>query len=248
MSCIKIAYLYPDILNLHGDRGNIMALERIGHLMGLKVQVDRFDDVHETIPFESYDMVLMSPGELKVMPIIAAELTRQKEAVARFIQDGKFWFVIGTTAAVFAHHVQRLDGSHFKGLGYGNFDVEEREMVYGDDLIFNCNLAGEKMEIVGNQIQMIDLITPKLYAENAFGQLEYGHGNCGIGREGIKEKNLIITNTLGPLFVKNPWLGEAVFKEILQYKGMDFDIKPLDFTLEKQSNQAIIKFNQIKQD
>lgn len=39
---ITVLWLYPDILNLHGDRGNLMALERIGKLMELPVEVRRW--------------------------------------------------------------------------------------------------------------------------------------------------------------------------------------------------------------
>ena len=35
MNTLNITWLYPDLLNLHGDRGNLMAFERVGKAMGL---------------------------------------------------------------------------------------------------------------------------------------------------------------------------------------------------------------------
>ena len=47
----------------------------------------------------------------------------------------------------------------------------------------------------------------------------YGMGNNNSGNEGARWNNLIYTNCLGPLFVKNPWFAEAILKDILQQKG-----------------------------
>ena len=41
---LKIAWLFPDILYLHGERGNILALERLGAMMGLETEVAKIDD------------------------------------------------------------------------------------------------------------------------------------------------------------------------------------------------------------
>ena len=40
---INIAWLYPDTLNLHGDRGNIMAFERVAAMLGADVTITRID-------------------------------------------------------------------------------------------------------------------------------------------------------------------------------------------------------------
>ena len=49
---ITVLWLYPDILNLHGDRGNLMALERIGRLTGLPVELRRVDKLTDPLPLE----------------------------------------------------------------------------------------------------------------------------------------------------------------------------------------------------
>lgn len=43
MEEINLAWMYPDILNLHGDRGNIMAFERIANIFDIKLNVHRIN-------------------------------------------------------------------------------------------------------------------------------------------------------------------------------------------------------------
>ena len=55
MNKLTITWCYPDILNLHGDRGNIMALERIGKMLDLDVEVKKIENYDEDIDFENTD-------------------------------------------------------------------------------------------------------------------------------------------------------------------------------------------------
>ena len=65
---ITVLWLYPDILNLHGDRGNLMALERIGKLMELPVEVRRVDKLTDPLPLDEADLLVLTSGEVKNMP------------------------------------------------------------------------------------------------------------------------------------------------------------------------------------
>ena len=65
--------------------------------------------------------------------------------------NNKIIFVTGTTGALFAHNIDRLDGSSFNGLNLLDMDVKERNMVLGDDLYYKF----EKMDIMSSQIQKL---------------------------------------------------------------------------------------------
>ena len=43
---LNILWIYPDILNLPGDRGNLMAFEKIGKLLDIKVNVNKVESYH----------------------------------------------------------------------------------------------------------------------------------------------------------------------------------------------------------
>ena len=53
---INITWCYPDILSLHGDRGNIMAFERICKMLDVEVNINRIDNYSDKIDFENNDI------------------------------------------------------------------------------------------------------------------------------------------------------------------------------------------------
>ena len=218
---INVLWMYPDILNLHGERANAKAFEVIGKKLGLKVKIDRLDDLDEKVEFDKYDILLFNAGQLKEIEVLSNVLKNQINDLKKYIKDKKIIFVTGTTGALFSNNIQRLDGTSFKGLNIFDADIKEREYVLGDDLYFGF----KKMKIVGPQIQMIDI---DIKDEKPFGKVIYGYGNNGKGDEGIIKNNVIFTNTLGPVLVKNPWLLEYLFDLVIKNKKLKVKRKKLN--------------------
>lgn len=118
--------------------------------------------------------------------------------------------------------------------------AEERSSIYGDDLTFNADINGQEMEIISCQINSINMkfntdITP-------FGRVTYGYGNDSEHKEGARRNNLIYTNALGPVFIKNPWMTQEIIIDIADKKGIDVENKDLDFSLEIASKETIKDF------
>ena len=57
---IHIAWVYPDILNIHGGRGDIMALSKISEKMGLSVEIKKCERLSDDIPFEWADIIYLT--------------------------------------------------------------------------------------------------------------------------------------------------------------------------------------------
>ena len=169
-------------------------------------------------------------GELNIKELTDMSIDKIKE----YIKNNKIIFVTGTTGALFAHNIDRLDGSSFNGLNLLDMDVKERNMVLGDDLYYKF----EKMEIMSSQIQMIDITLNKA---KEFGKIIYGYGNNGKN-EGARNKNLLFTNALGPVLVKNPWLTEYLINLALKNKGLKEINKKIDFDLELKSLESAKEF------
>lgn len=236
---LNIVWAYPDILNLHGDRGNIFAIERIAKLLKVETKVTKIESYREKIDFENTDIILFNVGEVKVMPTIVYALEAQEEELKKYIEQGKIIIAIGTTGCVFAKETIRKDGTKFKGLGILDMECIEREDVYGNDLYFK--LDEDNTGIMANQIQLIDTT---LNSDIALGKVDYGMGNNYEQTEGAKYKNVIFTNALGPVLVKNPWYTEKLIKLALENKGENTinSIKKEDFEIEIKSMECIKKF------
>lgn len=232
---INVLWMYPDILNLHGERANAKAFEIIGKKLGLKVNIDRLDDLDGKIDFDKYDILLFNAGELKVIKEIVNVLKKQKKELDKYIKDKKIIFVTGTTGALFSNTITRLDGKTFNGLNIFDVDIKEREYVLGDDLYYTFN----NKEIMSSQIQMIDI---DIKEEKPFGKVIYGYGNNGKSDEGVRKNNVIFTNALGPVLVKNPWLTEYLFDLAIKNKDLKVKKKTVKYDLEEKSLKSCIEF------
>ena len=226
MQKITVGWMYPNLLNLHGERGSVQALVQAGKNLGIEVDVVRIEDFDDAIPFENLDFMIFLPGEIAVFPSIMAGLRKQKEGLDNYLNSGNYLLALGTTGLMFGNSISREDGTELLCLGYLDMSAQERKYVWGDDLLIR--LQDTKQEIIGSQIQMANVD-----AQNPLGQVLYGMGNNNTGAEGARWKNLIYTNCLGPLFVKNPWFAESILKDIC---------------LKKFLNVAQIKANKIASD
>ncbi|MCL1803505.1 MAG: hypothetical protein FWG30_07690 [Eubacteriaceae bacterium] len=243
-NAISLVYLYPDLLSLHGDRGNIWAFGKAAENIGINLSVSRIDSVERTGDLSGFDIVLMSPGELSTAQYLAGALKEHKAAFEEHLAKAKPMVVIGTTIAAFASECTRLDGSKFSGLGFVDASLTELSVCYSNDSVLACELFGEQMEVVGGQIQIVRVSLGK--GETPLGINEYGYGNDKGMHEGILKGSFVFTNLLGPVFVKNPWFAEAILLYAARQKGIAVEGRKAEYELERMSNDEIKRFIDIK--
>lgn len=245
MSKFKIAWLFPDTLFLHGERGNLLALARFAQMAGYEPVIDKIDFRSEKFVPEDYDVIFAAPGEISSFPAVRDWLLPYKPQLREYVDSGRPMIVTGTSVGLFGKQVLRSDGSEFEGLGIIFTQFSENKDVYGDDIWFECEYNDAKMEIMGNQIQMGDL---NIVSETPFGHLKYGYGNTGKDQnEGVLRGNSIFTNTLGPILVCNPWLTEEVIRTAARIRGHEMPEFTYDPKLEKASFATKKKFTETKE-
>lgn len=234
---INLLWMYPDILNLHGDRGNVLALGKVAGKMGLTLNITKTEKFNEKIDYGKADIILFSPGELKSALKVLDKLKSDIKEIEKYISDNKYMIAIGTTGAIFGKEIERVQNNEvIKGLEFFDMYAKERKTVIGDDIYFTIN---DKQEIIGSQIHMMDF---EVNEAQALGEILYGYGNNGTKFEGARVNNLIFTNALGPVFVKNPWWAETILNQIAISKGIEtMDIPVENYELEIKS------FNSIKE-
>jgi len=228
--------MYPNLLNLHGERGSVQALVEIGKQLGIDVVVQRIEDFDDPIPYSELDMLIFLPGEIYTFSHLIPAL--KTEDLQNYLENGGYLLALGTSGLMFGNTIRREDGTVINGLGCLDMTAKERKFVWGDDLHFFVN--DTKQELAGSQIQMADVV-----AANPLGTTIYGMGNNNTGVEGARWKNLIYTNCLGPLFVKNPWFAEQILKDILKQKGIEVDAEG-QYAIAKNAFNATLAFIQNK--
>ncbi len=239
MSSIKILWLYPSVLNLHGDRGNIMALQRIGGMMGLPVEIVRVESPGDELPLDDCCLIYAGAGQVRDMENIARSLSSDRDRLDSCISRGGYILATGSSGCLLAHHTRRADGSVIPGLGLLPMICTERETVYGDDIWFD---TASGIEIIGNQIQVVD--TQLEQGAEVFGHLLYGYGNNGKEDEGCRRGNIIFTNTLGPLLVKNPRFTQDLLERLAVMAGCEgyHMLNSADMDYEDKSAELIRAF------
>ena len=232
---LNILWLYPDVLDLHGGRGDLMGLAHTAELLGLEPEIKRVDGFDDEPDFAWADIIWLAPGEVRCAKVVADKLRpRLAELQA----------AIDSSAAAVAKKTFRLDGSVFEGLGLVDMDCREMDQVVGNDIWFALPDGEEVMAI---QISLLKLELGEKAAP--LGRVIYGYGNDGKGGEGAQEGNVVVTNALGPVCVKNPRFAARLICRALAGRGVTLkaDIAPELTQVEDMSFDLIRTFIHKKQ-
>lgn len=239
---LRIVYLYPDALNLYGDGGNVIALERRCAWRGIPVRVDEVR-MGESLDLADADIVMMGGGSDRDQLAVAHELLAQKDKVAAYVEDG------GSLLAICGSY-QLLGRSYYMGENrIEGLGVIAAETVRGSD------------RLIGNVAVKTDLAPePFVGFENHGGRtlldaeatpfgtsVVTGTGNNGDdGFEGLIYKGVIGTYLHGPALPKNPELADWLIAHALERRGDAqaaalLPLKPLDDTYEHAAHDAAMK-------
>ena len=236
---LHILWMYPDVLCMHGGRGDAMALLHFSNLMGLPCELMRINELSGEIPFDWADMIFFQSGDLCCMADVSRALLPHEEEFRAFREAGKTILAIGSSGAILARRTLYRDGSEAPGLGLLDMEFHQREKVHGDDLWITADRGG--YEIVASQIQTADVTL--LSGQEAFGTVKYGRGNCGDGKEGARTGNVIFTHCLGPALTKNPALTEDLLRTAADTAGVRHGpLKDEDVALETQALEDVRSF------
>lgn len=229
---LNIAWVYPDILNLHGDRGNMMAIEKIALAMGIDANIKKIN-YGDTIDFDNSDLVFMGAGQIRDVEHVLNNMKAYENEFKAYVEKGGYVLAIGSTGCVLGKSLTIDKGDTIEGLGI--LDITAKELnrtkmpyvtkeVYGDDIWWKY----KDMEIIGCQIHRVDYTLGNV---EPLGEVVYGYGNDLGGYEGARAKNVILTNTVGPLLSANPWFGADIICEIMKAKGeqVSADLTKLEF-------------------
>ena len=238
MDKITVGWIYPNLLNLHGERGSVQALVQVAKQLGIDIQVQRIEDFDDPIPFDALDLLIFLPGEIEVFQHLIPAINKQRDNLDGYLNNGGYLLALGTTGLLFGKQIIREDGSLLECLGYLDVTAKERKYVWGDDL--HIRIKGTTQELAGSQVMMADVDASKPLADTI-----YGRGNNGTGTEGARWKNLIYTNCLGPLFVKNPWFAESILRDICERKNIPVPGNA-DRTIAENSFHSTLRFIQKK--
>lgn len=230
---LRILYLYPDILDLYGDIGNIKILKYRLEQRGIKAIVDTYSINDEKPDFKSYDIIFAGGGADNEQQILSEDLVKYKEELKEAKEAGVFFLLICGAYQLFGKYYKGVEGNIIPGLEIFDYYTEanpnRNERCIGN-IIVEVNLGSSSVKVIGFENhggQTYGIETP-------FGKVLYGNGNkFGDDFEGFMKENVIATYLHGPLLSKNPELTDYILKYCLKRKyNEDVTLTPLDDEFE----------------
>ncbi|MCP1103391.1 CobQ-like glutamine amidotransferase family enzyme [Aequitasia blattaphilus] len=233
---LVIGHLYPDLLNLYGDRGNIQCFVKRLEWRGIEAEVIPYLSGDE-IDFSALDIILLGGGSDREQEIVCAYLKEIKAEFIDYVEQG------GVVLAVCGGY--QLLGKYYKtkektieGLGIVDISTKWEEKRLVDNIVLKSELFDMPVTGFENHGGRTDIgsCTP-------FGKVLYGNGNDEKSEyEGIVYKNVIGTYLHGPLLPKNPQICDYLLERALQKKyGEEVRLKELPDEMEKNANDYIVK-------
>lgn len=231
---ITIAHLYPDLLNLYGDRGNIITLERRLEARGITANTVSYE-LSDKIDFSGTDIVFVGGGSDREQQLVCGRMCEMKNELKSYAEDG------GTIVAVCGGYqllgdYYQLESEKIPGTGLLDIYTEQGK----GRLIGNVVLESE---YVGSTIVGFENHGGRTYigSHTPLGKVLYGNGNDDkSGYEGVVYKNVVATYLHGPLLPKNPILADKILKNAVERKYGNADFADIDDTLETQAHEYIV--------
>ena len=233
---LNICHLYPDLLNVYGDVGNILVLKHRAEERGIKVNVVDVS-LYDKFNKDEIDIVFFGGGQDYEQSIVSEDLKNNKEKVLRqYIEEDKVLLAICGGYQLLGKHYISPNGEKLQGLGILDIYTEGGEKrLIGNTVIYNEDFDETYVGFENHSGRtFINGLKP-------LGKCIHGYGNNGEdGYEGCIYKNTFCTYFHGSLLSKNPELADRFLKIALEKKYGSIELKKLDDTFELKAKEHII--------
>lgn len=235
---LTICHLYPDLLNVYGDVGNVLILKHRASLRNISVNIVNCSqgDILDT---NNTDIIFFGGGQDFEQSIVSNDLKNlKKQPLAKYIEDGKVLLAICGGYQLLGKYYTAPTGEKIEGLGILDIYTEAGDTRF----IGNTEIINEDFNetYVGFENH-----SGRTYINNykPLGKCIHGYGNNGSdGYEGCIYKNTFGTYFHGSFLSKNPEFADRLLTLALQKKyGQDITLDSLADEFELKAKQSIIE-------
>lgn len=233
---LKICHLYPDILNLYGDRGNIICMEKRMQWRGIETEVTGIS-VGDALNYEAYDLFFIGGGQDFEQGVLLKDLAAGKaQQIRAAVEDEKVFLAICGGYQMLGAYYKTWDGQQCDFIGALDlYTVGHKERMIGN-YMFQLDDSDEGLTVVGFENH-----SGKTFLGSKvrpMGKVLSGNGNNGQdGTEGARYKNVFASYSHGSLLPKNPKLADLILKTALLRKYPNLTLEALDDTFENNAHQ-----------
>ena len=238
---VRLCHLYPDLMNIYADRGNIAVFARRLGWRGLNLEVTEVS-LRTDLPEDSvgeFDLYYLGGGQDRDQDLVADDLRSKAPHLRAAADNGAAQLFVCGGIQLAGHSYIAADGDRIDGISILDLETTAGSSRLIGDLVIEADLDSETRRVVGYENHAGRTV---LGADcRPLGRVVSGHGNDGeSGIEGAVRDRVIGTYLHGPLLPKNPWIADTVLGWALEHRyGTDAAVlEPLDDALEDQAHQV----------
>lgn len=229
-----IAHLYPELLNLYGDSGNILVLRKRMEWRRMGCEV-REVHVGDRPSFADVDLVFVGGGSDREQRIVCDYLQEERASLASFVEDGGVLLAVCGGYQLLGHSYLMGD-EEVRGLSLVDLYTDRGSPRLIGNVAVESRIANEPIvgyENHGGRTHLAPNVEP-------LGRVLHGYGNDGkSGQEGCLYRNVVGTYVHGPLLPKNPGVADWLIARALERKYGTAELEPLDDTEELAANHVM---------
>ncbi|MGI9117447.1 MAG: type 1 glutamine amidotransferase [Gaiellales bacterium] len=227
---LRIVPVYPELLSIYADRGNVRVLAQRARWRGIEAEVAPLMLGDDLDP-QAADVILIGGGQDRDQALVAEALRAQAPALRSAIADGVPVLAVCGGFQLLGHRYVDQAGHETPGTAIVDLETRAGKRRIIGNVVVETQFHGTRREIVGfenhaGQTELGAGVAP-------LGRVKVGGGNTGDGmEEGCRVDRVLGTYVHGPLLPKNPWLADRILAWACAHRGLDVAMTTLDDRLE----------------
>lgn len=226
MKTIRILWLYGDLLDLYGDRGNLTALTYRLRELNVPYTVEE-KSLFDTLELTDYQLIYVGPGKDRNLLRAAAHLAQYADSLRQAVENDTVVLCTGNAQLLFGRSITDEQGHTVASCGLFDYTGE----LTGE--VFTADMVATPVFDPGTPLYAFINRTSRLHEPAAWPLFRVKYASRPVGEtEGILYRNFMGTWALGPVLAKNPALLREVLVRLLG-QDVSFDSALQDTALER---------------
>lgn len=236
---LKICHLYPTLMSVAADRGNLFSIQKRCEWRGIRTEVEPVY-VKQTPNFMQYDLVLVHGAADREMELASRDIQHKAASLHAAAEADVVFLCVCAGFQLMGHYYQPSQGARLNGVGLLDLYTEGGNERFMTHMAMECkfNYNGQNV-LVGYENH-----SGRTYlgaGMEPLGKVIVGWGNNGKdGGEGAVYKNVFASYLHGPLLPKNPWFTDCLIQRALERRYGPVELPALDDSIENAAHQAAL--------